>query len=59
MTATEIQEHARKLFDVYGAKAIAEAAQQALKLEKQKHEAASDWRRIEAALRHMRGPHAS
>ncbi|MEZ5855653.1 MAG: hypothetical protein R3D67_13250 [Hyphomicrobiaceae bacterium] len=59
MTATEIQEHARKLFAVHGAKAIAEAAQQAAKLENQNHEAATDWRRIEAALRHMRGPHAS
>jgi hypothetical protein len=59
MLATEIQEHARKLFEIHGAKAIAEAAQQAAKLERTNDAAARDWRRIEAALRQMRGPHES
>lgn len=59
MLATEIQQHARKLFEAYGPKAIAEAAQHASKLERTNSAAARDWRRIEAALRQMRGPHES
>ena len=59
MLATEIQEHARKLFEIHGPRAIAEAAQRASKLERTNSPAARDWRRIEAALRQMRGPHES
>jgi hypothetical protein len=59
MLAVEIQQHARKLFEIHGPRAIAEAAQHASKLEQQKDAAARDWRRIEAALRQMRGPRES
>ena len=60
MKATEIQEHARKLQDAHGAKAIAEAAQKAASLEKQGDaEGARVWRRVESALRQMRGAHES
>ncbi|MBI1386302.1 MAG: hypothetical protein GC150_15455 [Rhizobiales bacterium] len=60
MHATEILEHARKLFDVRGNKAIADAAQKAVELQRNgRPDAAKDWRRIEAALRQMQGPHES
>ncbi|MGE0768946.1 MAG: hypothetical protein AB7L90_21090 [Hyphomicrobiaceae bacterium] len=59
MLAIEVQQHARRLFEIHGPKAIAEAAQLASKLERQNHDSARDWRRIEAALRQMRGPHES
>ncbi len=60
MLAVEIQSHARKLMEVHGASAIAEAAQKARCFEKigdQKQ--AGTWRRIEAALLQLRGPRAS
>lgn len=59
MLAIEIQQHARKLFEIHGPGAIAEAAQHASKLERTNSPSARDWRRIEAALRQMRGPRAS
>jgi hypothetical protein len=60
MQATVIQEYARKLLDAHGEKAIAEAAQKAKAFEDQVEiEEAKTWRRIEAALRQMLGPHAS
>jgi hypothetical protein len=60
MQAMEIQEHARKLRDAHGEKAAAEAAQKARSYEHQgEAEQAKDWRRIEAALRQMQGPHAT
>lgn len=60
MLATEIQEHARKLLAARGTKAIGEAAQKAVALEKSgEMRAAEDWRRIEAALRLMQGPRAT
>jgi hypothetical protein len=60
MLAIEIQEHARKLHDARGDKAVVEAAQKAKALEQQgRADAAQDWRRIEAALRELQGPHAS
>lgn len=60
MHATEIQDHARKLFEVRGPAALAEAAQKVRKLELAgDREQAADWRRIEAALRHLAGPRAS
>ncbi|MDQ8697787.1 hypothetical protein [Hyphomicrobium sp. LHD-15] len=53
----EIEEHARKIFEVQGTKAIAEAAQKALIFEEQgAKEQAATWRRIEAAMRRMQGP---
>jgi hypothetical protein len=60
MNAIEIQEHARKLKDAHGDKAILEAAEKARELEEGgDREQAENWRRIEAALMQMRGPHAS
>ena len=58
MHTTEIQEYARQLLEAHGAKAIAEAAQKAAAYEKQgDKEQAQTWRRVEAALLLMRGPH--
>ena len=60
MQAIEIQEHARKLRGAHGEKAILEAAQKARELEKTGDQGqAKIWRRIEAALMEMRGPHVS
>ncbi len=60
MNAVEIQTEARKLLAAHGARAIAQAAQRAVTLEKAGDcEQANDWKRIEAALHQMRGPHAS
>jgi hypothetical protein len=60
MQAMEIQEHARKLRDAHGEKAAFEAAQKAKAYEQQGNpEQAQTWRRIEAALLQMRGPHVS
>jgi len=60
MLAVDIQEHARKLRDAHGDKAAAEAAQKAKAFEQQGDaEQAKTWRRIEAALREMLGPHVS
>jgi hypothetical protein len=60
MQAMQIQEHARKLRDAHGDTALAEAAQKAQAYEKQGDtERAHDWRRIEAALRELQGPHES
>jgi hypothetical protein len=60
MQETEVYDYARQLFDAHGDKALAEAAQKAAALERQGQEAqAKTWRQIEAALKTMRGPHAS
>ena len=60
MHAVEIQDHARKLMDSLGPKAIAEAAQRAQALEREgRKDGASDWRRIESALRQMQGPRST
>lgn len=60
MLAMEIQDQARRLRDAHGEKAIAEAAQKATTLERQgAADQALTWRRIEAALREMQGPHLS
>jgi len=60
MQAIDVQEYARQLFDAHGFKAIAEAAQKASAFEAQgDDQQAQTWRRIEAALIEMRGPHAS
>ena len=51
---------ARHLFETQGTKAIAEAAQKAVSFEKAgDQEQAKLWRRVEAALREMRGPKES
>jgi hypothetical protein len=60
MNAVEVHDHARKLFSVQGAKALAEAAQMVRRYENTGDKrAADDWRRIELALRQLRGPHVS
>ena len=60
MKATEIFDIARQLKDAHGSKAIAEAAQKATSFETAGNKDESkDWRRIEAALRQMQGPHES
>jgi hypothetical protein len=60
MREMEIHDYARQLLEAHGAKAIAEAAQKAVSLEKQgEFELAKDWRHIEDAMKLMRGPHQS
>jgi hypothetical protein len=60
MLEIEINSRARQLLDVYGAKAIAEAARKAAELEANgEKEEARDWRRVEDAMKLMRGPHQS
>ncbi|HRN88500.1 hypothetical protein [Hyphomicrobium sp.] len=59
MLAIEIEEHARKLMEVQGPKAIAEAAHKARTFEEQgAEEQAATWRRIEAAMKRLQGPRA-
>lgn len=60
MQTTQIQELARRLFEVHGTHSVAEAAQKAARLEQQgQRDEAQVWRRIEAALHLMKGPRAS
>jgi hypothetical protein len=60
MKETDIHDYARQLLEAHGDKAVSEAAQKALAFEQlgQADEAAT-WRHIEAALKLMRGAHAS
>ena len=60
MLELDINTRARQLLDTYGAKAIAEAARKAADLEANGEiEEAKGWRRVEDALKLMRGPHQS
>jgi len=60
MREIEIHDFARQLLEAHGAKAVAEAAQNAVDLEvKGEVELARTWRHIEDALKLMRGPHQS
>jgi hypothetical protein len=60
MRETEIHTYARQLLEAHGAKAIAEAARNAIELEeKGEIELAKTWRHIEDAMKLMRGPHQS
>ncbi len=60
MLATEIQQQARMLVEAHGDKALAEAAQKAKSLEDSgETEEAKVWRKIEAAIKQMRGPHST
>jgi hypothetical protein len=60
MQEIDIHDYARQLLEAHGDKALAEAAQKACALEKQgENEQAETWRRIEAALKQMRGPHVT
>jgi len=60
MNAADISALARHLFETQGPKAIAEAAQKAASFEQAgDQEQSSNWRRVEAVLWEMRGPHES
>jgi hypothetical protein len=60
MREIEIHDYARQLLEAHGAKAIAEAAQNAIELEMNGNaEMAKTWRHIEDAMKMMRGPHQS
>jgi Ala-tRNA(Pro) deacylase len=60
MRETEIHEYAWRLLEAHGDKAIAEVAQRACACEEQNRaQEAENWRRVEAALKVMHGPHAS
>ena len=60
MEETLISEYARQLRDAHGDCAIAEAAQRAVQSERlEDKDEAKTWRRVEAALKTMRGPVAS
>ena len=60
MQESELYDYARQLLEAHGDKAVVEAAQKACALEQQgQSEEAETWRRIEASLKLMRGPHAS
>ena len=60
MDATKINDLARRLDRAHGAAALAEAARKAACCEdEQDYTQAEIWRRIEAALHHMKGPRFS
>lgn len=60
MQAVEIQTQARMMFETQGPRAIVEASRKANSCEQAGDRAgASDWRRIEKALRLLRGPRES
>ncbi len=54
----QVHDYARQLLDAHGGRALAEAARKAQACEAEgKGEQAQAWRRIEAAIKLMRGPH--
>jgi hypothetical protein len=58
MQESQIHVYARELWKAQGPKAIAEAAHKATEFEKKSdREQADQWRRIEAILMQIRGPH--
>ncbi|MBV9652933.1 MAG: hypothetical protein JOZ42_00070 [Acetobacteraceae bacterium] len=58
MQESEIHDYARQLLEAHGGKAVAEAAQKAAGFERRgEPKQAETWRRIEDALKLMRGPH--
>ena len=60
MEAREIHDYARRFVGAHGDKAELEAAQKAAECERQgQRTQAIDWRRIQAAIKEMRGPHSS
>ncbi len=60
MSTADVSAVARHLFETHGPKAIAEAAQKAVSFEAAgDKEQAKHWRRVEAALREMRGARES
>ncbi len=60
MNAVEINDYARQLYASDGPKALADAAEMARRYAQSGDKGlAEDWRRIQAALRELRGPIAS
>jgi len=60
MDSNTIHDYARRFVGAHGDKAELEAAQRAAECERQgEKRQAGDWRRIQAAIKEMRGPHAS
>jgi hypothetical protein len=60
MGELEINDYARQLLEAHGSRAVVEAAQKAYSHEeKGQTEEVQTWRRIEAALKLMRGPTVS
>lgn len=60
MDMNEIHDYARRFIGAHGDKAAIEAAQRAAECEKSGDNVqAEDWRRIEAVIKEMRGPHLS
>lgn len=60
MDMSEIHDYARRLLSAHGDKAELEAAQKAVEYEQLRETVqAEDWRRIQAAISEMRGPHSS
>jgi Arc/MetJ family transcription regulator len=60
MDTAAIHDYARRLVGEHGDKAELEAAQRAVLCEKQGDKTqAEDWRKIQSAIKEMRGPHAS
>ena len=60
MEELEINDYARQLLEAHGGRAVVEAAQKAYSYEEKGDiQEAETWRRIEAALKLMRGPHVS
>jgi hypothetical protein len=58
MNESDIHDYARQLLEARGGMAVTDAAQRACSLEERgEGEQARTWRRIEAALKLMRGPH--
>ncbi len=58
--SADISALARHLYDTQGSKAIAEAAQKAASFERAGDDKqAKHWRRVEEALRELRGPRES
>jgi hypothetical protein len=60
MDSMAIHDYARRFVGAHGDKAELEAAQRAAHCERQgEKKQAEDWRRIQAAIRQMRGPRAT
>ena len=60
MDMNEIHDYARRFLGTHGDRAAVEAAQKAAECEKFGDKLrADDWRRIQAAIKEMRGPHVS
>ena len=60
MEAKEIHDYARRFVGAHGNKAELEAAQRAAECERQgQKDQAVDWRRIQAAIKEMRGPRST